>query len=268
MARADGAVASPGAELSRPGRAPADARAATGRVHSVETGGTVDGPGVRFVLFTAGCPLSCLYCHNPDCRAASSGRLTTAGAMVDEIGRYAEFLRRAKGGVTVSGGEPLSQPRFVQAVLEGCKALGLHTALDTSGFLGARATPALLEATDLVLLDIKSWEPRTYRRVTGVGIEPTIDFARRLARLGKPTWVRFVVVPGLTDAPGNVAGLAAFVATLSNVERVELLPFHKLGEYKWRALGLPYTLGATQPPTPEQLARVGDAFRAHGVKVA
>jgi pyruvate formate lyase activating enzyme len=243
-------------------------RAVDGRVHSVESGGTVDGPGVRFVVFTAGCPLRCAYCHNPDTRALATGRRTTAGAQVEEIARYAPFLRRAGGGVTVSGGEPLQQPRFVEALFTGIKALGLHTALDTSGFLGARASDALLDATDLVLLDIKSWDPATYRRVTGVPVEPTLRFAERLAVRGIPIWVRYVLVPGLTDAPANVAGVASFAASLATVERVEVLPFHKMGEYKWQAMGLPYELGATPAPTAAQVARAAAAFRDHGLVVA
>src|SRR5512143_138394 len=169
-----------------------------GYIHSVESGGTVDGPGVRFVVFTTGCPLRCLYCHNPDSLHLKDGRQVSSAKVVAEIAGYAPFLKRARGGVTISGGEPLAQPAFTAAVLRGCKRLGLHTALDTSGYLGAAAPDALLADTDLVLLDIKSFDPETYRRLTGVALQPTLDFARRLAALDKAMWVRYVLVPGLT----------------------------------------------------------------------
>lgn len=242
-------------------------RAVAGHVHSVETVGTVDGPGVRYVVFTAGCPLRCVYCHSPDTRAARSEQLVTSIEVLEDVARYTPFLLRAHGGLTVSGGEPLAQPRFTRALLEGARDLGLHTALDTSGYLGDRAPDALLDACDLVLLDVKSWDPDTYLAVTGVPIEPTIAFARRLAERGVTTWVRFVLVPGLTDAPDNVAGVADFAASLPNVARVDVLPFHKRGEYKWRALGLPYTLAATEPPAADEVEAARSIFRARGLVV-
>ncbi|WP_249715091.1 radical SAM protein [Rhizomonospora bruguierae] len=179
-----------------------------GAVHSWDISTGVDGPGTRFVAFLAGCPLRCQYCHSPDTWYRRSGQRMGAGDLVDLIGRYRRFIGVAGGGVTLSGGEPLHQPRFAGEVLRRCHDdLGLHTAMDTSGFLGDRADDRLLAATDLVLLDLKSWDPATYRRVTRTGdIAPTLRFARRLDDLGKPMWVRFVLVPGLTDAPANVAG--------------------------------------------------------------
>lgn len=235
-----------------------------GFIHSVETCGTVDGPGLRYVLFLTGCPLRCLYCHNPDTQGRPCGVSKSAGDALEEILRYRSFIR--KGGLTVSGGEPLLQPEFVHALLAGAKRHGIHTALDTSGFLGNQASDALLENVDLVLLDIKSWIPETYRRTTGSRIEPTIAFARRLEATGKAAWIRFVLVPGLTDAQENIAGLADFVATLSNVERVEILPFHKMGESKYQASGLPYELSDTPSPTDAELQRARKIFAAHGVE--
>ena len=237
-----------------------------GYVHSVDTGGTVDGPGIRYVVFTAGCPLRCQYCHNPDCMKQKNGTLTATRSLVDDIASVAPMLRRG-GGVTVSGGEPMVQPAFVAALLAGCKGLGLHTALDTSGFLGAKASDALLSLVDLVLLDIKSFRPDTYRNVTGVDVAPTLAFAERLAAMGKPTWVRYVLVPGLTDNLEEIGELADFVAGLGNVERIELLPFHKMGEYKWEALGMPYRLKDTDPPTPELEAAVRGVFEGRGLLV-
>jgi pyruvate formate lyase activating enzyme len=242
-------------------------REVEGYVHSVETGGTVDGPGVRYVVFTSGCPLACQYCHNPDCMTKSSGKQRSAGEMLDEIGTYSTFLKRAGGGLTVSGGEPLMQPAFVASLFRGAKEMGLHTTLDTSGFLGARATDELLDDTDLVLLDIKSWDRETYRYVTGVPLKPTLKFAARLAAMGKPVWLRFVLVPGLTDDPRNIDGLAAFAAELPNIERVEILPFHKMGEYKWKELGLPYMLEDTSEPTRVQIADARERFLRHELPV-
>ncbi len=238
-----------------------------GRVHSHDLSVGVDGPGTRFVLFLAGCPLRCLYCHSPDTWHMRNGTLSTVDEMMVEVGPYTRFIRAAGGGFTVSGGEPLLQPRFTAALLAAAKERGLHTALDTSGYLGARADEALLDATDLVLLDIKSWHPETYRRVTGVAVEPTLQFARRLAERGTPVWVRFVLVPGLTDAPSNVDGIAGFVVLLPNVERVEVLPFHRLGVAKYAALRIPFPLADTAPPDDALLTRVRGQFTAAGLMV-
>ncbi len=239
----------------------------TGYIHSVETGGAVDGPGVRFVLFTAGCPLRCRYCHNPDTHHMKDGRAVTADAILDELAGYAAFLKRAHGGVTVSGGEPMLQPDFVHAVLHGAKAMGLHTALDTSGRLGHHASDALLADVDLVLLDLKHIDPDVHHDITGTILQPTLDFAARLSAMGKPIWVRHVLVPGLTDQEGAAERLADFVAGLATVERVDVLPFHKMGEHKWHERGLPYTLYDTPPPTHAQAEKVRDAFRARGLVV-
>lgn len=237
-----------------------------GYVHSVEVGSFVDGPGIRYVVFLAGCPLRCLYCHNPDAWACR-GEPTDSERVLERIARTADFLASSDGGVTVSGGEPLAQAGFALDILRGSKRLGLHTALDTSGYLGDRATDEMLAETDLVLLDIKSWDRDTYRRLTGVDLQPTLDLALRLAAACKPMWVRFVLVPGLTDAPDNVEGLASFVATLENVERVEVVPFHQMGRHKYEELRIPYRLADVGSPSSEQVRRVQDVFRAKGLPV-
>ncbi|WP_405687112.1 pyruvate formate-lyase-activating protein [Streptomyces sp. NBC_00057] len=242
-------------------------RPVSGAVHSWDLSTGVDGPGTRFVAFLAGCPLTCLYCHNVDTLRMRSGTRMSVEDLVAEAGKYTTFIRAASGGATISGGEPLLQPVFAGELFHRFKhGLGLHTALDTSGFLGARATDALLRDVDLVLLDIKSWDRATYRKVTGRPLEPTLDFARRLADLGKEVHVRFVLVPGLTDDPANVDGVASFAASLGNVSRVDVLPFHKLGEAKWQALGKPFTLHDTPSPTPEQTASACEIFTSHGLR--
>lgn len=238
----------------------------TGHIHSIETCGTVDGPGLRFIVFTQGCPLRCLYCHNPDCRHWADGQEVTVDQLITEIQTYASYIQ-APGGVTVSGGEPLMQPYFIREIFRRCRALGIHTALDTSGYCHLKVAEDVLEYVDLVLLDIKSYDSKTYQKVTGVALEPTLGFARYLSDIRKPAWIRFVLVPGLTDGQENVEGLADFLATLGNIERVEVLPFHKMGEYKWEQLGYPYELTATQPPSPEEVQRVVDIFKRRGLPV-
>ncbi|GID32381.1 pyruvate formate-lyase-activating protein [Paractinoplanes brasiliensis] len=244
------------------------ARTVTGSLHSFDISTGVDGPGTRFVAFLAGCPLRCQYCHSPDTQYRRYGGLTTAENLLTEIRRYERFLKVAHGGVTISGGEPLQQVAFTREMLRGCHDMGLHTALDTSGFLGSRADDDLLDATDLVLLDIKSGNPRTYAEVTRTGrLEPTIRFAHHLAERGKPIWVRFVLVPGLTDEVANVDAVAAIAASVPTVERVEVLPFHRLGAQKYAALGLPFPLADTPAPDEALLRRVHDQFRDHGLAV-
>jgi pyruvate formate lyase activating enzyme len=235
----------------------------TGRIHSIETCGTVDGPGLRFVIFTQGCPLRCLYCHNPDCRHPKDGREVTVDELITEVKKYRSYLRH--GGVTVTGGEPLMQPQFVAEILRRCQALGLHTALDTSGYTQLETAAPVLDHADLVLLDIKSYDPDLYHQVTQVNLEPTLRFAQHLAAIGKPVWIRFVLVPELTDPVANVEGLANFVATLGNVERVEVLPFHQMGAYKWEQLGYDYALKDTVPPSPELIQATVARFASRGL---
>ncbi|NJM97161.1 MAG: pyruvate formate lyase-activating protein [Phormidesmis sp. RL_2_1] len=239
-----------------------------GRIHSVETCGTVDGPGIRFVIFTQGCLLRCQYCHNPDTRDPDGGKLVTVDELVEEIERYRAYMTSSGGGVTVSGGEPLLQPEFVREIFRRCQALGIHTALDTSGFPDFVRSKPVLDHTDLVLLDIKSFDPDTYHRLTHVAIEPTLHFAKYLSEIGKPTWIRFVLVPNLTDAPENIAQLARFVSKLKTVEKVEILPFHQMAAYKWEALGYDYALKETPTPTPKQIQKAADIFAENGLSVA
>jgi pyruvate formate lyase activating enzyme len=239
-----------------------------GYYHSYEITGSVNGPGIRFTLYLSGCPLRCQYCQNPDMWTLRNGRRVTVGRMLDEVAKYASFIRTAHGGITVSGGEPMLQIRFLQALLRRCKQdLGLHTAVDTSGFLGARASEDFLDLVDLFLLDIKAGDEELYHLVTSADLAPTLRFARRLSDRGNRMWVRYVLVPGLTDAVDDVEKVARFTSTLAHVERVEVLPFHQLGAGKWADLQLSYQLADVPPAAPELVRRVEDQFRAHGLTV-
>lgn len=244
-----------------------DAEGTFGYVHSYETSSRYDGPSLRVVLFVSGCLLRCTYCHNPDTWHLKDGTYLSAQNVIDRLAIFAPALRSLDGGLTISGGEPMVQLAFTRRILAAAKQLGLHTAIETSGFLGDRADERYLGALDLVLLDIKSSNPDTYRAVTGRELAPTLRFAERLAALGKPVWVRFTLVPGLTDDPGNVEGIARFVAPMKNVEWVEVQPFHQLGAFKWKAMHLEYENAPTAPPPPELINRVLEQFRAAGCRV-
>jgi pyruvate formate lyase activating enzyme len=238
-----------------------------GYVHSWEVGSTVDGPGLRFVAFLTGCLLRCDYCHNPDTWHKHNGRPVTVLRALREIGKYTQVLKLSRGGVTLSGGEPMVQHAFMAQVFRRCKALGLHTCVDTSGRLGDRLSDAELMDIDLQLLDIKSGDPAVYERLTRQPLQPTLDYARRLSALARPMWIRFVLVPGLTDGHDNVERLADFCAGLRGVERVEVLRFHQMGRDKWRRLELDYPLADTDPPDPELAERVRGQFRSRGLTV-
>jgi pyruvate formate lyase activating enzyme len=243
-----------------------DGEGAFGYVHSYETSSRFDGPGLRAVLFVSGCLLRCSYCHNPDTWHLKDGTYVSAQQVVQRLAAFAPALRSLDGGLTISGGEAMVQLAFTRRIFHGAKDLGLHTAIETSGFLGDRADDRYLSDLDLVLLDIKSGDPDTYRRATGRDLAPTLRFAERLAAIGKPVWVRFTLVPGLTDDPDNVERLARFVAPMKNVEWVEVQPFHQLGEFKWKAMELAYKHLDTPRPSPELISRVIGQFRDAGCR--
>jgi pyruvate formate-lyase 1-activating enzyme len=235
-------------------------------MHSWELVTGVDGPGTRMTVFLSGCPLRCLYCHNPDTMFAAKGQPVRLDDLVNRLKRYRMIFRTTGGGLTVSGGEPLMQPAFVGRLLHEAQQLGIHTAIDTSGFLGVNASDALLDDLDLVLLDIKSGIPEVYKKATGRELQPTLDFARRLSERGtEEVWIRFVLVPGLTDAVENVEAVAGIVEQISVVTRVEVLPFHQMGRDKWVTLDLPYELAETSPPSKELTDRVREQFRTRGI---
>lgn len=237
-------------------------------VHSWELVTAVDGPGTRMTMFMAGCPLRCLYCHNPDTMQMKAGTLERVEDIVKKIKRYRRVFKASGGGLTISGGEPLFQIAFTRRVLKETHDAGIHTTIDTSGYLGARLSDEDLTNIDLVLLDVKAGDEETYHRVTGRELQPTIDFGNRLHAVGKPVWIRFVLVPGLTDSPENINNVADIVEQWKdNVERVEVLPFHNMGADKWHELNLQYDLEDVKPPTEESVAFTKNVFRSRGLLV-
>jgi pyruvate formate lyase activating enzyme len=237
-----------------------------GFLHSFTTGSTLDGPGVRVVAWTTGCQFRCQYCHNPDTWKMSNGIPVTLTRAIDQLRTYRHGLKIMAGGFTLSGGEPLLQDRFAVKLLAAARAMGIHTALDTNGSLGHRVSDAELEGIDLVLLDIKLWDPERHRRLVGADVGPVLEFARRLAARRRPVWLRFVLVPGWGDQVGEASGIAEFAAGLGNVERVDVLPFHQMGRFKWKELGLDYALAEVEPPSDEAVERACAEFRAVGLR--
>ncbi|CRZ34870.1 pyruvate formate lyase activating enzyme [Herbinix hemicellulosilytica] len=238
-----------------------------GRIHSLESFGTVDGPGIRFVVFMQGCPLRCQYCHNPDTWDVNKGKEYTPQELMNEIIKYKPYIDYSKGGVTFTGGEPLLQADFLLEVSKLCKEKGISVAIDTSGFIFNEKVKELLEYTDLVLLDIKNYDPLVYKIVTGVSLSPTLKFLDYLKEKNIATWVRYVVVPNLTDNLDAVKKLSDHLDGYPNVEKIELLAFHKMGEYKWKELGLEYKLTDTKEPSKELMKQIAEILSANGKTV-
>src|SRR5262245_21560243 len=237
-----------------------------GFIHSFTTGSAVDGPGMRVVAWLTGCQFRCVYCHNPDTWKMSNGMPVTLSRAVEVVSQYRHDLRTMRGGLTISGGEPLLQHRFVIRVFSAVKQLGVHTALDSNGYFGNRLSNGDLDAVDVVFLDLKAMTPELHRRLTGMDNEPVHEFARRLAAARKPIWVRFVLVPGWTDDMAEVERIAKFAASLGNVERVDVLPFHPMGRFKWERLAMEYQLKDTKPPSRSTTDEAISKFRAAGLK--
>lgn len=241
----------------------------TGYIHSVESFGTLDGPGIRYVIFFQGCHLRCLFCQNRDTWEQRSGRTTTVAEVMSEIRRYKRFMESSGGGITASGGDPILQPRFVTELFRAAREEGIHTALDTSGVTAI--TPAvdeLLSVTDLVLLDIKHINSGIHWELTGHGNERVLALARHLDAIGKRTWVRHVVVPGYSATEESARETARFLAGLDAVEQVDLLPYHEFGSHKWEALAERYPLEGVEPPSKEQMEALRAIFLAEGAPVA
>ncbi len=229
-----------------------------GNIHSFESFGTVDGPGIRYVVFMQGCPMRCKYCHNPDTWQVGAGKKYTAEAVFKEILKYKNYIK--SGGVTVSGGEPLLQAEFITELFRLLKAEGIHTALDTSGVTFDKDNPqsvekhlSVLRYTDLVLLDIKHIDEDEHKALTGFSNKRTLDFAQFLSENGKKMWIRHVLVPDITDKDEYLQKLKQFISGLKTVERVEVLPYHTMGEVKYEKLGLPYPLKGVQPPAKQRI---------------
>lgn len=235
-----------------------------GRIHSLESFGTVDGPGIRFVVFMQGCPLRCQFCHNPDTWDVSKGSTYDSEKLAAEILKYKSYMDFSGGGVTFTGGEPLLQANFIIAVCKILKKHKISIAIDTSGYIFNDMVKEVLEYTDIVLLDIKNYDPRVYEKVTGVELSPTLSFLEYLKEKNITTWIRYVLVPNLTDNLDSIRKLSAHLDNYPNVTKIELLPFHKMGEYKWKEMGLEYQLTDTKEPSKELLAEVKEIFKTNG----
>lgn len=238
-----------------------------GRIHSIETCGAVDGPGLRYIVFTQGCPLRCKYCHNPDTWKLNDGQETTTEELIADIVKYKSFMKASNGGVTISGGEPFMQPEFLKDLLIKCKQEGLHTTIDTSGYVDLKIADPILDYTDLALLDIKSYNKDVFQDLTGVPLDRTLKFAKHLEERGIPIWLRYVYVPNLTDDQEDIENLAKFLATLKNLERIDILPFHKMGEYKWEQLGYDYSLADTKEPSVEETNAAVAIFKKYNLPI-
>ena len=237
-----------------------------GFMHSFTTGSAVDGPGMRVVGWLTGCQFKCVFCHNPDTWKILNGMPVAASRAVEVVKQYRVGLKTMHGGLTISGGEPLLQHRFVLNVFKGVREAGIHTTLETNGYLGARLADEDFASIDLVMLGLKAITPDLHKRLTGVDNAPVQEFARRLAARKQPVWIRFVVVPGWTDNMDEVGRMADFAASLGNVERVDVLPFHQMGRFKWEKLGMEYQMREAKPPPRETMEEVIARFRNVGLK--
>lgn len=227
-----------------------------GNIHSIETFGTVDGPGIRFVVFMQGCHLQCKYCQNRDTWTTDTNTLVTVQELVEKIKRYEKYIKLSNGGVTISGGEPLLQIKFLIPLFEKLKKLGFHTAIDTSGMFSiTEDVKKLLSLTDLALLDIKHINPEKCKNLVGRSNELELKFARYLSDNNIPIWIRQVLVPGLTDSEEDLILLRDFINSLKTVQKVEILPYHNLGKTKWENLGLDYALEDVRTATNEDVER-------------
>lgn len=238
----------------------------TGHVHSFESCGTVDGPGIRFITFFQGCLMRCLYCHNRDTWDTHGGKEITVEALMQDVLSYRHYINASGGGVTASGGEAILQAEFVRDWFRACRAEGIHTCLDTNGFV-RRYEPVideLLDVTDLVMLDLKQMNDEIHQNLVGVSNQRTLDFARYIAKRGIRTWIRYVIVPGYTDDDNSAHLLGAFTQEMKNVEKIELLPYHELGKHKWIAMGEEYKLEGVKPPKADTMERIKHILQGYG----
>ncbi|WBA18652.1 pyruvate formate lyase 1-activating protein [Salinivibrio kushneri] len=240
-----------------------------GRIHSFESCGTVDGPGIRFIVFMQGCLMRCKYCHNRDTWDTHGGKEVTVDEIMKDVRAYRHFITASGGGVTASGGEAMLQPEFVRDFFQAANAEGIHTCLDTNGYI-RKHTPVIdevLDATDLVMLDLKQLNDEVHEDLVGVSNRRTLDFAKYLHKIGQKTWIRYVVVPGYTDDDDSAHRLGQFIKGMDNIEKVELLPYHQLGEHKWEALGYEYELKDVDTPSKEMMDNVKAIIASYGHNV-
>jgi pyruvate formate lyase activating enzyme len=241
---------------------------AEGYIHSTESMGTVDGPGIRFVVFTQGCPLRCQYCHNPDTWKLKDGKKTTTAELMHKIVKIKPYIERSGGGITISGGEPTMQLEFTLDLLKKAKAEGLHTAVDTSGYVDPEKFKQLLPYLDLVLLDIKTMDDLKHQDLTGVSNKKTLNIVELLEAEKQPYWVRHVVVPGITDDFEKMQEFAKYLRDKKYLAKIELLPYHELGKHKWENLGLEYKLAAVEPPTAKKMTELNSCFKNYKINIA
>jgi len=240
-----------------------------GFLHSFTTGSAVDGPGLRLVAWTTSCMFRCQFCHNPDTWTLKNGIPVPLSQAISEVQKYANGLMDMKGGFTLSGGEPLMQDRFAARLFTAVKKMGVHTAIETNGYYGDHLSDEELRNIDLVILDMKAHSPEQHERVTGIKDNSEVfAFAARLAAMQRPIWLRYVLVPGLTDVAEEMEAVAEFGASIGVVERAEILPFHQMGRYKWERLDLDYHLSHTPPPSTAEIDKAIAIFRAAGLDAA
>lgn len=238
-----------------------------GRVHSIETFGTVDGPGIRYILFMQGCPLRCKYCHNRDTWDTKGGKEYTVDEIIKDVKKYSTYMKFSGGGLTVSGGEATLQPEFLKELLMEAKANDIHTALDTSGFVDIDVVDPILDYTDLVLLDIKHMNKEKAKELTGVTNDKTMALAKHLYDKNIPVWIRYVLIPGITDSQDDLEALGEFVSNLSNIEKVEVLPYHILGMHKWEYMGLEYPLKGVPEATKEDIEKANEVLSKYKIEI-
>lgn len=226
-----------------------------GKIHSFETFGTVDGPGIRFVIFLKGCPLRCKYCHNRDAWSDEGAKLYTVDEVMLEVRKYRNFISSSNGGITVSGGEALMQPEFLKQLFLKCREEGIHTAVDTSGYVNVEEVKEVMELTDLVLLDLKQADPDRHRELTGVNNDKIKLFTQYLCDINKPVWIRYVLVPGYTDDEADLLSAHLYLKKFKNIEKVEVLPYHKMGKAKWDSLNVAYPLEGVPEPSNEAVEK-------------
>ncbi|MFV0255177.1 MAG: pyruvate formate-lyase-activating protein [Erysipelotrichaceae bacterium] len=236
-----------------------------GYIHSIETFGAVDGPGIRYVIFTQGCPLRCKYCHNPDTWQTNANKQLSVKEITDDIIKYRNFIK--SGGVTITGGEPLLQIDFIDEIVSFCNENNIHVAIDTSGIIPLEVCASVIDKADLILLDIKHIDPSKCQALTGQTNKNALALLEYCEKTGKKVWIRQVIVPKISDDLADLEKLAKYLSRFTVIEKVEILPFHKMGEFKWDTLGYKYELSDTPTPSSELISEIKKLFKSYNIKV-